>query len=69
MPASDPRESRESRESRETKPSGPSMSELLASCAAARAVSTPPGAPERRTVEIPEPKHEDDGHHGHRNAA
>lgn len=51
MSASDPRE---------TRPQGVSMSALLASCAAASAVSTPPGAPERRTAQIPEPAREDD---------
>jgi hypothetical protein len=62
MSASDPRE---------TKPQGLSMSALLASCAAASAVSTPPRVPERRTAQIPEPAREDDGHdrHPHRDAA
>ncbi|MDQ8704334.1 hypothetical protein RCO28_17820 [Streptomyces sp. LHD-70] len=60
MSASDPRE---------TKPQGLSMSALLASCAAAEAVSRPPRAPERHTVAIPEPKREDEGPHTHRDAA
>ncbi|MDI3385723.1 hypothetical protein QIS99_05750 [Streptomyces sp. B-S-A8] len=60
MSASDPRE---------TRPAGPSMSALLASCAAARSVSTPPPAPQRRTPAIPEPAREDDRGHGHRDAA
>lgn len=63
MSASDPRE---------TMPRGVSMSALLASCAAADAVSKPPGAPERRTAEIPEPAREDDDRRGrpdHRDAA
>ncbi|MFM9369363.1 hypothetical protein [Streptomyces sp. Da 82-17] len=61
MSASDPRE---------TKPQGLSMSALLASCAAARTVSTPPPAPDRPTARIPDPTR-DDGRdrHGHRDAA
>lgn len=62
MSASDPRE---------TTPRGVSMSALLASCAAADAVSKPPRAPERRAAEIPEPAREGGGRrrHDHRDAA
>ncbi|RII20999.1 hypothetical protein DSC45_01165 [Streptomyces sp. YIM 130001] len=35
------------------RPKPPSMSELLASCAAAKAVSTPPAAPERHHASAP----------------
>ncbi|CAL9553349.1 hypothetical protein [Streptomyces hyderabadensis] len=64
-------------------PAGVSMRDLLASCAAATAVSTPPRAPEpetRRPVRDQQGHHEQRGHddqeqrdqqdlHGHREAA
>ncbi|MDG4864846.1 hypothetical protein P8605_42525 [Streptomyces sp. T-3] len=48
---------------RETKPQALSMSELLASCSAASAISTPPRLPER----LAEPPAEDED--GRRDAA
>ncbi|WKX23419.1 MULTISPECIES: hypothetical protein [unclassified Streptomyces] len=47
-------------------PAGVSMRDLLASCAAAAAVSTPPGAPEPETRR---PVREQRGGHDHREAA
>ncbi|WP_164411512.1 hypothetical protein [Streptomyces salinarius] len=53
-------------------PAGVSMRDLLASCAAAAAVSTPPSAPEpeaRRTVRDRSGSREQHGGHDHREAA
>ncbi|MDI3405543.1 hypothetical protein [Streptomyces cavernicola] len=60
MSASDPREN---------EPQQLSMSALLAACAAARTVSTPPPAPDRSAARLPEPTRDDDRTHGHRDAA
>ncbi|MGW1889412.1 hypothetical protein ACWCP6_04020 [Streptomyces sp. NPDC002004] len=52
MPASE----RDTRQHAAPKPSGPSMSDLLASCAAASAVSTPPRDPETGAEGPEQPK-------------